>query len=80
MVLPNGHGLRLPAAFPALPLPFNLMGHCVALPTARCIPKNGVPNAMARCESCMPRAAAIVAPVLCVRSVKKAPPRLSRDG
>src|SRR6266851_9289449 len=43
MALPTGHGLPLPEAFLALPLPRNPTGRCAVPPIARCIPKNGVP-------------------------------------
>ena len=42
--------------------------------------KSAGPNEMAPFGSCMPRALAIVAPVLCAHSVKKAAPRSNHDG
>src|SRR6266566_57543 len=63
MALRNSHGLRLPEAFLAPPLPCNQMGHCVAPPTTHCIRRGDDPSAMAPCGFYMLRASAIVAPV-----------------
>ncbi len=80
MVLPNGHGVPLPTAFLAPRLLCNRMGLYAALPTARSIPRSGVPSVMAHYGSCMPHASAIVVPAPCVRSARKVVPRRNHDG
>ena len=77
MALRNSHAPPLPMAFPAPRLPLNLMERCVALPTIPSIHRNGALSAMAPYGSCMRLALVIVAPVLCVPSVKRAVTRSS---
>jgi len=79
MALPNGHALRLLVAFQDLLLRFNPMEACSALPIIHFIRKSGVPSAMAPVVCCMLHASAIVAPVSCARSVKKAVPPSNHD-
>lgn len=79
MALPNGLILPLPTAFPVQLLLHNRMEHCVAPPTIHCIRRPDVPSVVAPCGSCMPRASAIAAPVLCGHSVKRAAPHSNPD-
>lgn len=75
MGLPNGLAVHLPVVFPAQPFFLKQMAHsCVRL-SACCIRKNAGQSAMARTACSTRPALATVEAVICVRSVRKAPPR-----